>query len=734
MTSSTTSSPARYAGLDGLRALAVALVVLSHLFPPWVRGGFIGVDVFFVLSGFLITTLLLGEHATTGRVDLGSFWRRRARRLLPALAVVVTVCATAAWLIGGDVLVRLGEQVVGAATFSYNWVSIAGGSGYFSAATPELFRNFWSLAVEEQFYLVWPLVFPLFLLIPRAWGRAALALVLALVSAAWMVTLVGGGGDPTRAYFGTDTHAFGILIGIALAFVLQRVLASGGLTAAGPLPGSAPRTAARIRTVTRTRTATGAAGALALLGIGAISLLPPTDSALTFPGAVLAASVLTAVAITASVWPSSAFGAAIDARPLRWTGDRSYGIYLWHWPLLVLLMAGVRRTGPEAGVPVWIGLLALALTLACAELSYRLVETPVRRHGFRGSFARVGRRLFGSPTARVRALAGIAASVVLLGGTSAAIAAAPDVSSAQSAVQAGSAALRNQADAAAHDADGSAPGGSTRDGSARDGFAPDGSALEGSALDGSALEDSAADGSAPDGSAPDGSALDGSALEGSALEGSPGGSAPDSSARDGSAAPAPANARPVLSPTPVGGVEITAVGDSVMLASVPGLLERLPGVQIDAAVSRSSWAGPGILQSLADAGQLRRYVVLALGTNGPLDADAMEQIAQICGPDRHLVLVNAFAPRDWIAGVNADLVAFAAAHPGVVVADWAGTVAGRTDLLAEDQIHPGEEGGELFARVVADAVDRIELSRAIAQHEVELRAFRRLHAEMRVPE
>jgi peptidoglycan/LPS O-acetylase OafA/YrhL len=144
MTLHPTSSPTRFAGLDGLRALAVGLVVVYHLFPgSWVRGGFIGVDVFFVISGFLITTLLLREHSNTGRIALGGFWQRRARRLLPAMAIVVTVCATAAWLIGGDALVHLGDQVLGAATFSYNWVSIAGGGGYFAAASPELFRNFW---------------------------------------------------------------------------------------------------------------------------------------------------------------------------------------------------------------------------------------------------------------------------------------------------------------------------------------------------------------------------------------------------------------------------------------------------------------------------------------------------------------------------------------------------------------------------------------------------------------
>jgi hypothetical protein len=165
-----TSPPVpRYAGLDGLRALAVVLVVVYHLFPGWVlHSGFVGVDVFFVISGFLITSLLLREHDRTGRIALLAFWTRRARRLLPALAVVVTVSASAAWLVGGDVLLGLGRQVLGAITFSSNWASLSAGASYFAGTQPELLRNLWSLAVEEQFYVLWPPLLPVFLLLRAA--------------------------------------------------------------------------------------------------------------------------------------------------------------------------------------------------------------------------------------------------------------------------------------------------------------------------------------------------------------------------------------------------------------------------------------------------------------------------------------------------------------------------------------------------------------------------------------
>ncbi|HKP08368.1 MAG TPA: acyltransferase, partial [Microbacterium sp.] len=370
--------PARFAGLDGMRAIAVLLVVAYHLFPPAVLpGGFVGVDVFFVISGFLITSLLLREQVSTGRVALGRFWQRRARRLLPALAVVVVVCSALAWVVGGDVLVDLDAQVLGAATFSYNWVSVAGGGGYFAAATPELFRNFWSLAVEEQFYVLWPLIFPLFLLLPRTWMRTTAAFALAATSAVWMGVTVAGGGDVTRAYFGTDTHAFGLLLGVGLAFLLTPLLRAGGLRWA------------RSRAA---RNTTGATGVLALAGLIALALLPQSASTVTFPGALLGASLLGAVAIVAGVWPGSWFGRAIDARPMRWIGDRSYGIYLWHWPLLVLAVAAFAPDATVATAPIWIGLGVLGATAAASALSFRYIETPVRRHGFRASVRLLGVR------------------------------------------------------------------------------------------------------------------------------------------------------------------------------------------------------------------------------------------------------------------------------------------------------------------------------------------------------
>jgi len=646
----TPAPPTRFAGLDGLRAIAVLLVVVYHLFPAWMlQSGFIGVDVFFVISGFLITSLLLRERAATGTIALRPFWMRRARRLLPALVLVVTVSATAAWLIGGDVLVGLGLQVAGAATFSYNWTAVAGGASYFAASQPEVFRNLWSLAVEEQFYLLWPLLLPLFLLLRRRWMRVAAALLLAAASATWALSSIAAGADITRVYYGTDTHAFGLLLGVALAFTLHGVAArraSG--SGVGPVWGVV-------------------AGSAALIALIAVAIAAPTEDGVTFPGTLVAASLLSAALIAVGVQPGSWFGRALDVAPLRWIGERSYGIYLWHWPLVVLLTYALTRTTADAGVPVLIGLLSLALTLVLAELSYRLVEQPVRRHGFRGVWARVRGRLSSTPARRFSAVTALAAGVLVLGGTTAAVAAAPPMTSSEAVVAEGKAALE-----AASPSPSPAP----------------------THIAGAALRSDA------DPLPPECPSVNLSSETGVCV-------APDGRPRP----PAPAH---------VDGQRISAVGDSVMLASAQGLLEEFPGIEIDAEVSRSMWAGAGIVQKLAARDALRDYVVIALGTNGPVDASSLSALREAVGPERALVLVNAHAPRKWIAGVNRDLAAFADAHPGVVVADWTSAIAGHEDLLAGDGIHPGTAAGRVFADAVAAAVESIENQHAQLTYQIQL--------------
>jgi peptidoglycan/LPS O-acetylase OafA/YrhL len=410
-------------GIDGLRAIAVILVVLFHVVPGALPGGGLGVDIFFVLSGFLITGLLVTEKGDSGHIRFGSFWARRARRLLPALAILLLVCSSAALSIGGDVLVGIGRQLLGAVTFSSNWLAIASGTSYFAGTTTELFRNLWSLAVEEQFYLIWPFVVLLVVLIRWRWIRFGIFVAVAAASAAAMILEYSPKTDPTRLYYGTDTHSFGLALGAALA------VAVAGM-AQHPLEW--PRWSRRVL---------GGAGAIAVAGLIAISILVADESALMFQGGFAVVAVLSAIAILGAVLPGGLLGRTLDVLPLRWVGARSYGIYLWHWPVLVLVTAAEPKW-QDSPLTVWlIGGVTVAITIAAAALSYQFVERPIRRLGFRAwarrfwqDGSRRGLRLSGGAVVVVALLAG-------LGGAGLAVAKAPGAGQAQGDIEAGKVAL-----------------------------------------------------------------------------------------------------------------------------------------------------------------------------------------------------------------------------------------------------------------------------------------------------
>lgn len=385
----TIASPAtrnRLGGLDGLRAIAVGLVLTYHLFPQALPGGFLGVDIFFVISGFLITTLLISEHESTGRLALASFWRRRARRLLPALALVLLVCTSAAVLAGKELLVNIAAQLAGASFFVANWVYIALGTDYFAQDNAELFRNTWSLAIEEQFYVLLPLVL-IFALRMRSRGtRVMFFTLLGLISALLMGALALQGIPSTRVYFGTDTHVFGLLFGVALACALKTPTFAAPASEFGSVSNLQPT---QRRLSTAQQLALLLAGVLALGVVGWLAATLREGSQESFLGGFQMATASALLLVWAATRPGAWLGRALDIAPLRWIGERSYGIYLWHWPLLLIVAAFAEQAGAENWwlVPG----MTLALTLLFAALSFRFIEQPVRRIGLLRSLSRLVR-------------------------------------------------------------------------------------------------------------------------------------------------------------------------------------------------------------------------------------------------------------------------------------------------------------------------------------------------------
>ena len=346
--------------LDGIRGVAVVAVLLFHGGVKWAKGGFLGVDVFFVLSGFLITTLLLEELAEHQTIHLRQFWTRRARRLLPALIVVVVATALVPKLVSLDRSVAdLRRDAAAALAYFANWRFVINGSSYFGrTAAPSPLKHTWSLAVEEQFYVAWPLIV---LLVARArrWWLTVVALLGAAASAVAMGVLFHPGGDPSRVYYGTDTHVQVVLLGALLATLMMwRRLRPG-------------------RAILWTRP--GRFG-LALVGIGgaaivgAILMRANGSATWLYRGGFAGLGLATCVVIAAVVLsPAGLLAGLFSLWPLRALGRISYGIYLWHWPLFFVITR--TRTGLSGSELLWA---RLAASVAVAMVSAWIIERPIR--------------------------------------------------------------------------------------------------------------------------------------------------------------------------------------------------------------------------------------------------------------------------------------------------------------------------------------------------------------------
>ena len=351
--------------------------------------GFLGVEIFFVVSGYLITSLLLAERSARGSVSLKHFWARRARRLLPAPFLLVAAVLTYFTIFLPDEVASIRGDALASVGYIANWAFIVPDTSYFEqVGRPSPLLHLWSLAIEEQFYLLWPLIF-----IGLTWlgGRRLLlpAIVLGAIASTWlMAALYQPFGDVSRIYYGTDTRSAGLLIGAALAVVWG----------AGALPSPRAGVAAWLWRASglgsALRWSLDVAGLASLGGLVYIVVTWSEFQQSLYQGGFALVSVLTVVVIAATVAPGGVLGRALGVAPLRWIGLRSYAIYLWHWPIFVI-------TRPDLDVSMGdteLLLFRLALTLLLAELSYRLVETPVRR----GALGRIWSRLRDQERPRLR--------------------------------------------------------------------------------------------------------------------------------------------------------------------------------------------------------------------------------------------------------------------------------------------------------------------------------------------
>jgi peptidoglycan/LPS O-acetylase OafA/YrhL len=635
------SSLAYLPGIDGLRALAVLGVLLFHGGVSWLGGGFLGVEVFFVISGYLITLLLLREWKDTGRIDLKSFWMRRGRRLLPALAVVVILSLAYAVLFLPDEVTSLRSDALSAAGYVTNWWLIFGDQPYFETmGRPSLLQHLWSLAVEEQFYLVWPIIFVGLL---RVFGRkgALVAVVLgAIGSYGLMGWLHDPAVDPTRVYYGTDTRAGALLLGAALAFVWdpRRLTATDSKMAAF---------------------AANSAGAVALLVLAwAFATLDESTSWL-YPWGFAAVAAATAMALASAAHPASTWlTPALGSAPMRWAGTRSYGLYLWHWPIFMV-------TRPELDIPfdgtdLLLG--RLLLSAVAAELSYRLVE-----HRFRRGFRREVRRHFRQAPVPTR--------VVSFGGGFAGIALVFATLQAHPASQ-----PAYLGDGGFHGVVGIPTATATPSPTATPTLTPSPTP-------------------APPTSTPDTPATPTEAPP-TPTEVPP--TPTPVPTEPPPPPPPPQPTRPAPEVPPPTGAAIYAIGDSVLIGAAPYLGVAGP-VEVNAEVGRQVPGAIAAVRWLRDSGHMPEVLVIHTGNNGPLTGGHVDQIMELAGETK-VVFVTVRVGRSWESTTNSSIWSASERYGNVRVADWHGATEGRGELFHADGIHVGVEGGHLFAAVVAAAI------------------------------
>nr|WP_240393845.1 acyltransferase family protein [Corynebacterium lactis] len=595
----------RVPGIDGLRGLAVIAVVIYHFFGEALPGGFVGVDLFFVLSGFLITSLLIRERAVTGRIDLKDFWLRRLRRIAPAAFFVLMVSIAAAGLVGGDPAVGLKAQFLGTVFFVNNWTQIAGAESYFADSGVQLLAHYWSLAVEEQFYVLWPLIVTILVGVGVTFRRLRLLSALGAAASLWaMLALYDPTADPTRVYYGTDTHAFGLLIGATLALMMTSASADA---AADSWPQAGPS----LKDYFGSSALAFLVATLPLIAMAAIMLTMPDTASFTYNGGLAIASLLGATLLFLVVREDNPVHAIFNGAPMRWFGKVSFSLYLWHWPIIVLIRELLERNGliKYHDAAALVGVIA---ALALSAWSYRYVETPIRRNGYRATLATLVPRRTVKLSWSARLVPFGAVSLVAL--VAFAMATGPTMTRLEEQL-----ALAVQQREAAHKAEAA---------ELAKRFMPRGD-------------------------------------------------------------------------------QVSAIGDSVMLASAEALEAELPGIYIDAAVSRGYPAAPAIIEQMEAAGTLDPFVVLGLGINQSAAATGeklLDEILDSLGKDRVIVLINPYGDRSWMPQSEKEVLEAAKKRDNVYVADWCHGVRDDVSLLRGDLIHPTPQGAQVYAAAVKEAL------------------------------
>jgi len=653
-------------GLDGLRAIAVTAVLVYHANHEWLSGGFLGVEVFFVISGYLITLLLLSEKERSGRVRLGQFWMRRARRLLPALFVMMGALAIYMSLFNQRPMGQARGDLLGGTFYVSNWYQIWVGQGYTAATSFAPLRHLWSLAVEEQFYLLWPLVMVVLL---RKRGDKLPRVALWLLSASLFISLtmaalyIGGtvflGADSVTnatSCGAGESHGYISLFGHCLnvneVLYLSTISRAGGLML-GAAFALMWRPVAIMRGPLRKRgRQIDVIGLLGLIGLALLMNRLELVNSLTneydpwlFRGGFLLTGLCTIAIIAAATHRRAYIGRLLGMRPLHWVGTRSYGLYLYHWPVYQI----IREPGEQLTMRQFATALLIALPIT--ELSYRLVELPVRQ-------GRLGEWMRGERPPRTKAAVRGRRRVLVLASAFAVLAGFATVTIATADVKCEGQVACDSERGLAEIANG------------------------------------------PVTTVPPLTVASTVPVTQPTLPGE--------------------TAVPTTEPAPVTTLDAAdllpayAIGESVMLGAAPQLTAA--GIQVNAAVSRQGTNVAEIVELTRAGGQLGRTVIIQTGTNGGVSDETFARIMAALPPDLTplVVFLTVKAPKGWIADNNTRIRALPSLYPNVKVVDW------ETDaqqILGELSSSDGgihlrtSSAKQFYANLIFDAIGRTDLKK-----------------------
>ena len=657
--------------LDGLRAIAILAVLAFHSDNTWLPGGFLGVEIFFVISGFIITKLLLDEWQKNGRVDLKRFWFRRLRRLIPAAFTMMLATWICVLLFFPDEINQICEDLIYGITFTNNWNYIINERSYFDLiGRPRLFEHLWSLGIEFQFYIAWALATIMLFRLPR-WLACSLILLFALTSTYLMATIYDPNSDPSRVYFGTDTRVSALFIGSLVAFLIRSPEIRLSKFKCKQLSFSA---------------------LLGVIGLVLFCIYAKSSDTFLYQGGFLCVSILTAIVIGLCLIISqqnyfSFVLMLLSNRVFRAIGVRAYGIYLWHWAIFGL-------TQPFVDVPLeGLSLLVfrMTLTFVFSEMTFRFIEKPIRN----GCIERTIETVFKSTGAEHKKYVvywTLTGALSLAGCSGLMIVSNQELSVVQ----------QHVINETAEDVSPIIQATTVKLDVERIIFTPE---LNSSLLE-VVIENTVF-------------IQDKAILTAETQEISNGQNSADMIAEQNniSADVPPNNLQIDRNKNGKGYINrirtiddtgkkpaVFLLGDSVMVGATPELLKRLPKLSIDSQVGRQLSKGIQILAERKNNGLLSDTVIIHLGNNSPVNANQMAKLVDLLGDTKKIIFVNLKLPRNYESANNRLFSDIANKNKNVSVIDWRENSMNAKNIFGKDGIHLTANGAKLYAGLISEVL------------------------------